>query len=146
MVSKRVEKAEILEHTVKFLNDYDEKQGGKEEQHFQDGYTACLQKAADFMRKTCLNGNQRENEAHVRAFADQLTHLDRCIGSPAPTLHLARCWAPPDLCPTQYQLPRLLAFQGQRHSNKSKVSPRSHSAKILSPPFINSQSLWRPWS
>lgn len=141
-----MEKAEILEHAVTFLNGHDGKQGREEEQHFQDGYTTCLQKAADFLRKTCLNGNLQENEAQMKAFAVQLTHLNRCIAKPAPTLHLARFGTPPDLCLTLYQGPRLLALQGQRHSSKSKVSPRTHSAKILSPPLSNSQPLWRPWS
>ena len=143
LASKRVEKAEILEQAVTFLKGYGDKRGGGMEQTFQDGYTTCLQKAADFLRNSGQNGDKSGDEAQRRAFAVQLTHLDRCAATPVPTLSLTRCGAPPTLI--QYQQPGLLALQRQRHSSKAKLSPRAHSAKIMSPPLINSQALWRPW-
>lgn len=145
LANQRVEKAEILEHTVTFLNGHDRKQERHNEQHFQDGYTACLQMAGDFLRNVGLNGGQMDSEVQMRAFAVQLAHLDRCIGTPVPILH-STCGAPPELCPTQYQWPRLLAHQGHRHSSIPKGSPKTHSAKTLSPLLINSQTIWRPWS
>ncbi|XP_048088173.1 transcription factor HES-5-like [Alosa alosa] len=145
LASKRVEKAEILEHTVTFMKRHGGKQGGGKEHHFRDGYAACLQKAADFLRDNGSNGDQKGDEAQRRAFAVQLTHLDTCTftATSVPTLHLTRCGAPPDL--TQHQWPGLLALNGQRHSSLPKLCPRVHSAKILSPPLINTHALWRPW-
>ncbi|XP_062379821.1 transcription factor HES-5-like [Sardina pilchardus] len=143
LASKRVEKAEILEHTVSFMKGHGGKQGEGKEQHFRDGYAACLQKAAAFLRDNGLNGDQKGDKAQRRAFAVQLTHLDRFTATPVPTLHLTRCGAAPEL--TQRQWPGRLALNGQRHSSLPKLCPRVHPAKILSPPLINTHALWRPW-
>ncbi|XP_070692096.1 transcription factor HES-5-like [Pempheris klunzingeri] len=51
---RRVEKAEILEHTVLFLQNTDSGiktigEGGGQKQSFQDGFSTCLQRAAQFL-------------------------------------------------------------------------------------------------
>ncbi|XP_031723140.1 transcription factor HES-5-like [Anarrhichthys ocellatus] len=55
---RRVEKAEILEHTVLFLQDTAERNkmraeggggGGGQKHSFQDGFSTCLQRAAQFL-------------------------------------------------------------------------------------------------
>ncbi|XP_042346865.1 transcription factor HES-2-like [Plectropomus leopardus] len=47
---RRVEKAEILEHTVLFLRDKTGAEGGGGQTHsFQDGFSSCLQRASQFL-------------------------------------------------------------------------------------------------
>ncbi|KAG5844784.1 hypothetical protein ANANG_G00166380 [Anguilla anguilla] len=52
LASRRVEKAEVLEHTVLFLQSAAHRGAaeGSQQQDFQDGFSTCLQRAARFLR------------------------------------------------------------------------------------------------
>ncbi|KAJ8342294.1 hypothetical protein SKAU_G00322220 [Synaphobranchus kaupii] len=52
LASGRVEKAEVLEHTVLFLQSAGHRGAaeGRQQQDFQDGFSTCLQRAACFLR------------------------------------------------------------------------------------------------
>uniref|UniRef100_A0A3B3RWY1 Hairy and enhancer of split related-7 n=2 Tax=Paramormyrops kingsleyae TaxID=1676925 RepID=A0A3B3RWY1_9TELE len=83
-ISRRIEKAEILEETVLFLK----KSSGKgskvgEQQQVQDGFSACLQRAARF-----LHGSGAA--LHVDAtLQSKFFHWRVCAGAKAPVV--ARC-------------------------------------------------------
>ncbi|KAL2077151.1 hypothetical protein ACEWY4_026655 [Coilia grayii] len=150
LAGRRVEKVEILEHTVTFLKGHDGRRGkgGNVEQQFQDGYSACLRKAADFLRNFSQTGDQRGFRTQRIAPAVQLfTHLQKLTAAPPnPTPPFTERETTPDL--NQNGQPAgLMAVQRQPLSSLPKLSPRAHSARPAadSPSLISSQALWRPW-
>lgn len=144
-ISRRIEKAEILEETVLFLKKSTGK-GGKvgEQQQVQDGFSACLQRAARF-----LHGSGAA--PHVDAtLQSKFFHWRVCAGAKAPVV--ARCPPVDPTEPSAQTWQRRVAFRSstplhhrvalaygnvpQRPQRDSPRSPRS-------PPV--SQVMWRPW-
>ncbi|XP_048853561.1 hairy and enhancer of split related-7 [Brienomyrus brachyistius] len=145
-ISRRIEKAEILEETVLFLK----KSGGTgskvgEQQQVQDGISACLQRAARF-----LHGRGAALQVDA-ALKSKFFHWRVCAGAKAPAV--ARC---PPVDSTQQSAQtwhRRVAFRsrGPLHhralacgdpnvpQRPQRDSPRSS----RSPPV--SQVVWRPW-
>ncbi|CAK6958972.1 transcription factor HES-7.1-A-like [Scomber scombrus] len=166
---RRMEKTEILEHTVLFLQNTvkteDRRAGGGGQKHsFQDGFSTCLQKAAQFLGP---EGKGLWLGAALDAsFAARFTHSDSdSAGARSRTeaqsssslphtksiLRMLRqksthrldtraagvnSFAHPYQLPVQHGFPRV-PQQPQRHSDASKQSS-SQSLPV-------SQTMWRPW-
>ncbi|KAJ8387444.1 hypothetical protein AAFF_G00156820 [Aldrovandia affinis] len=160
--SRRVEKAEILEHTVLFL----QKTGvmatheGAEQQRFQDGFLACLQRAAQFLQVED-KGQQTE-----RALTDTLSlHLLRpttqettsrlSTGPPQtlPKVLSVRSWKEgwsyrQQLCAAirDHHSPHHRASLAHGDLNIPQCHHRNAPASLYSSPTTQSQAMWRPWS
>ncbi|XP_062277671.1 transcription factor HES-7.1-A-like [Scomber scombrus] len=166
---RRVEKTEILEHTVLFLQntakgDNTRAGGGGQKHSFQDGFSTCLQKAAQFLGP---EGKGLWLGAALDAsFAARFTHSDSdSAGARSRTeaqsssslphtksiLRMLRqksthrldtrasgvnSFAHPYQLPVQHGFPRV-PQQPQRHNDASKQSS-SQSLPV-------SQTMWRPW-
>uniref|UniRef100_A0A8D3CK70 BHLH domain-containing protein n=1 Tax=Scophthalmus maximus TaxID=52904 RepID=A0A8D3CK70_SCOMX len=136
----RVEKSEILEHTVLFLQNTAKGDmtgagggGGGQKHSFQDGFSSCLERAAHFLGpqwKDLFLGASLDASARL---ARQSLHVRPHLVC-APTSSVASCdqtRAESRRSPTTPQQPRKVA------SRASKQSP-SQSLPL-------SQALWRPW-
>ncbi|KAL4659964.1 transcription factor HES-7.1-A-like [Arapaima gigas] len=66
--SRRIEKAEILEHAVFFLKNCDQARTGehREAKHIQDGFSACLQRASRFLHS---RGESKQAQTNLDAKA-----------------------------------------------------------------------------
>ncbi|XP_069031495.1 transcription factor HES-2-like [Embiotoca jacksoni] len=169
---RRVEKAEILEHTVLFLQNTAKdgtRAGGRGQKHsFRDGFSSCLQRAA------CFLGPEGKGlwlrSALDASFVARLAHADpdppgvrRPPASPPHTkasflrmlrqrskhkLHPQACgvnrFAHLSPLPVQQSFPRV-PQQPQKQS-RLDIGAESGATKRNSPQsFPVSQTLWRPW-
>ncbi|XP_078107888.1 uncharacterized protein LOC144518891 [Sander vitreus] len=164
----RVEKAEILEHTVLFLqNTAKTRAGGGQKHSFQDGFSTCLHTAAQFLGPegkglglgavldaslaTRFSHSDSEyatvqNRTEAHSSSSSLPHTKSI-------LHVLRqkskhrqhnpdfSVAHPYLLPVQQGVPRI-PQQAQR-LNKLEIRPVSKQSQSQSSPV--SQTLWRPW-
>ncbi|XP_035291245.1 transcription factor HES-2-like [Anguilla anguilla] len=156
LASRRVEKAEVLEHTVLFLQSAAHRGAaeGSQQQDFQDGFSTCLQRAARFLRDS--RAGRRGEGALSVTLSRHLTHLGPLPRAPIsphsahtqPKGQSAQLGGKNWHCSQQHGATlrnspshQLRAALAHRHPNLPQPSHR----EALSPP-TNSQSPWRPWS
>ncbi|XP_044215800.1 uncharacterized protein LOC122987825 [Thunnus albacares] len=173
----RVEKTEILEHTVLFLQNTakrdNRRAGGEGRKHsFQDGFSTCLQKAAQFLgpegkglwlgaaldasftaRLTRSDsdsaGVQRRSEAQFSSSLPHTKSILRMLRQKSKhRLHTrafgVNSFAHPYQLPVQQGFPRV-PQQPQRHSQLDIRVERRASKQSSSQSLPVSQTLWRPW-
>ncbi|KAM7421465.1 hypothetical protein PAMA_015550 [Pampus argenteus] len=155
---RRVEKAEILEHTVLFLQntvkgDNTTAAGGGQKHSFQDGFSTCLQTAAHFLgpeRKDLLLGATLDAARFARLDSDSagvqpssslvLSSSSRCVLRMLIHRSKHRLYSS--------SLSGASCAQSHRDSLWSSTVPQ-HTHKVLSRVSDQnravSQSLWRPW-
>ncbi|XP_028838852.1 transcription factor HES-7.1-like [Denticeps clupeoides] len=118
--NQRIEKAEILEHTVLFLQST-----GSQKLHFRQGFSTCLERATYFLRV------EKETPGLDESLTNTLCrHLH---GSPPPPVP-----APATGLQPASPLPRRPT--GPNVSRKLNRPPAAHL-----PPSTASQAVWRPW-
>ncbi|XP_044215801.1 uncharacterized protein LOC122987826 [Thunnus albacares] len=173
----RVEKTEILEHTVLFLQNTAKRDntraGGEGQKHsFQDGFSTCLQKAAQFLgpegkglwlgaaldasftaRLTRSDsdsaGVQTRSEAQFSSSLPHTKSILRMLRQKSKhRLHTrafgVNSFAHPYQLPVQQGFPRV-PQQPQRHSQLDIRVERRASKQSSSQSLPVSQTLWRPW-
>ncbi|KAM9299028.1 transcription factor HES-2-like [Gastrophryne carolinensis] len=115
----KLEKADILEMTVRFLKDIPPVQAQNSVDKYREGYRACLDRLSGILSKT--NVIAKETSSHL------LDHLQ---------------WCPELCCPR----PRIVLHATPSRSELFCQSPSLPSAPkfVTSPPQLNS-SIWRPW-
>lgn len=168
---RRVEKAEILEHTVLFLQNTGDKRraeggDGGQKHSFQDGFSTCLQRAAQFLgpegkglwlgaaldaslsarfsrSDSDSAGVQRRTEAHPSS-SSLLRKSSRSI------LRLLMQRSGHRLCAPALSVASCVQTRGESHRSPTfsqqphkAASPASKQSASQSPPV--SQSPWRPW-
>ncbi|KAJ8275464.1 hypothetical protein COCON_G00072160 [Conger conger] len=145
LLSGRVEKAEVLEHSVLFLQSVGHRGAaeGRHQQDFQDGFSRCLQRAAHFLR------DNREG-ALSSALSHRLTHPGQVPRAPIsprsthaqPKGQCAQLGVQNCPCNQQHGAPLRNNPPHQRTAHPN-LPQRPH-REALTPP-TNSPSLWRPW-
>ncbi|KAJ3597982.1 hypothetical protein NHX12_001497 [Muraenolepis orangiensis] len=169
---RRAEKAEVLEQTVLFLQSSAE--GHRRRDGFQDGFTACLERAtrflqgpqgkglqtaADTLDTTTLAGGRlaRSDYACLKAVSSITLKQHKQVGSPT---HRSRTAS--HVCGVSLSLVSKRAFPARHERSTSKrASERTHhgtrspvqaaerthqgTATSVTPPPSAFQSLWRPW-
>ncbi|XP_071757082.2 uncharacterized protein LOC139913050 [Centroberyx gerrardi] len=175
---RRVEKAEILEHAVLLLHNTAEgdgrRAGGGGQQHsFQDGFSTCLQRAAQFLGPegkglrlgaaldaTFAARFARSDSVGVKAAAkarssSSLPHMKSSQFSPQTMMQKSkhrlyvRAFSMKSLphshqLPVQHGYPRV-PQQPQRPNQLEIRVERRESGQTQSQSAPGSQSLWRPW-
>ncbi|XP_034554157.1 transcription factor HES-5-like [Notolabrus celidotus] len=171
--SRRVEKAEILEHTVLFLQNTAkgertraEDGGGGHKHSYQDGFSSCLQKAAQFLGpdgKGLWSGAALDASFAARfscSVSDAAAGVQSEDHSPSKSLHLrksSRSILRSLIDRSGYRIctPSLKGSSCVRLSEESLRTPQTHQqphklssrGSKRSPPQSQSiiHSLWRPW-
>ncbi|KAJ8342296.1 hypothetical protein SKAU_G00322240 [Synaphobranchus kaupii] len=155
LASGRVEKAEVLEHTVLFLQSAGHRGAaeGRQQQDFQDGFSTCLQRAARFLRDD--REGRRVEAALSVTLSRHLTHPGQVTRAPIsphsphtqPKGQCAQLGSQNWHCSLQHGAAvrsnsshQRTAPLAQRHPN---LPQRPQREALTSP--TNSQSLWRPW-
>uniref|UniRef100_A0A8K9VDB6 Hairy and enhancer of split related-7 n=1 Tax=Oncorhynchus mykiss TaxID=8022 RepID=A0A8K9VDB6_ONCMY len=169
VTQRRVEKAEILEHTVLFLQntgDVDRKKGedGEKQHPFQDGFSGCLQRAAHFL------GQEEEGlqlEAALNStFSARLIWLKPTLPSLCPIQSHSSNSLPSTTCHQSSHLMKIqeshyrqqLCEVYRRHLSYAHRAPLRHGdpkppqlphrhadKEAQSQNLPGSQSVWRPW-
>ncbi|KAJ8338084.1 hypothetical protein SKAU_G00370500 [Synaphobranchus kaupii] len=164
LASRQVEKAEILEHTVLFLQGTENMvtRDGAEQQHFQDGFLACLRRAAQFLKVA------GEGQQAGRALTDTLSFRLSRPSTRDATTRLSACppQAQSEELPVQARqhgrkcrqqlcaairnhrttpLPHQRAL-AQADPNNPQCRHRNAAVALYSSSFTHSQAMWRPWS
>uniref|UniRef100_A0A8C9YKM7 BHLH domain-containing protein n=1 Tax=Sander lucioperca TaxID=283035 RepID=A0A8C9YKM7_SANLU len=167
----RVEKAEILEHTVLFLQNTAKgdktRAGGGQKHSFQDGFSTCLQTAAQFLGPegkglglgavldaslaTRFSHSDSEsatvqNRTEAHSSSSSLPHTKSILHvlrqkSKHRQYNLDFGVAHPYLLPVQQGVPRIP--QQARRLNQLEIRQVSKQSQSQSSPV--SQTLWRPW-
>ncbi|XP_026228507.1 uncharacterized protein LOC113170584 [Anabas testudineus] len=151
---RRVEKAEILEHTVLFLQDAAKGGGGGggHKHSFQDGFSTCLQRATHFLgphgKGLWLEGALDASFTSRFASSNSADDQKKSEASSSSSLLLRKsCRAILQMLihRSQYRM-RIHAqnvgscVQTRRESNRFPTTPHQPH-KVTSP----AKSLWRPW-
>ncbi|KAM7382992.1 hypothetical protein PAMP_002682 [Pampus punctatissimus] len=153
---RRVEKAEILEHTVLFLQntvkgDNTRAEGGGQKHSFQDGFSTCLQRAAQFLGpegKGLLLGAALDSARFARLDCDSAGVQPSLVlkSSSRSVLRMLIHRSKHRLYSSS--LSGASCAQSHRDSLWSSTVPQ-HTHKVLSRVSNQnqavSQSLWRPW-
>ncbi|KAJ8366974.1 hypothetical protein AAFF_G00336200 [Aldrovandia affinis] len=150
VASRRVEKAEVLEHTVLFLQRVGHGGPGEGSGDFQDGFGTCLQRASRFLRLQG-EGQQLEEELSV-TLSRHLTHAGQGTTSPISphSAHAqsekqcAQLWRRSWHRAVVRSSPALQHRAPPAHTGHAGLPHRPHSTPLAAP--TNSQSAWRPWS
>uniref|UniRef100_M4AGK0 Hairy and enhancer of split related-7 n=1 Tax=Xiphophorus maculatus TaxID=8083 RepID=M4AGK0_XIPMA len=149
---QKVEKAEILEHTVLFLQknakERREKMGGQK-YSFQDGFSSCLQRASQFLGpegKGLWLGpvlgatfSARFPRSHSHS-ADALIRTSTSMTHTKSLLHMLRLRSRS----SQQTFPTI-PQQPQQESGLEMGAERPGSKESSSQSGTLSQTLWRPW-
>ncbi|CAB1333002.1 unnamed protein product [Coregonus sp. 'balchen'] len=165
----RVEKAEILEHTVLFLQntcDGDRKkaESGEQQHSFQEGFSGCLQRAARFLGH---EGEGLQLEAALNTTFSTCLNSHACMSTEVPSkkantsnsLPSTMCHQSSHLMKIQESHYRQQLCEVYRrhlsHAHRAPLrhgdpnppqQPHRHSAKdAQSQNLPASQSVWRPW-
>uniref|UniRef100_A0A8C7LD07 Hairy and enhancer of split related-7 n=1 Tax=Oncorhynchus kisutch TaxID=8019 RepID=A0A8C7LD07_ONCKI len=143
VTQRRVEKAEILEHTVLFLQntgDGDRKKGedGENQHSFQDGFSGCLQRAAHFLGQ--------EGEVLAKAHSSISLPSTTCHQS-SHLMKIQESHYRQQLCEVYRRHLSYAHRAPLRHGDpKPPQLPHRHSDKeAQSQNLPGSQSVWRPW-
>lgn len=168
VTQRRVEKAEILEHTVLFLQntgDGDRKKGedGEKQHPFQDGFSGCLQRAAHFLGQ---EGEGLQLEAALNSTFSARLNSHACMNTEVPAKAHSSNSLPSTTC---HQSSHLMKIQESHyrqqlcevyrrhlsHAHRASLQhgdpkppqlPHRHAAKeAQSQNLPDSQSVWRPW-
>lgn len=153
-----MEKAEILEHTVLFLQSTvkeDKTQAGAPGQKdaFKDGFSTCLQRAAQFMGPE--EESLRLGLALNASLAARLASSDSDTSSLPPTKSILRLLRQTckyrltaSCCTDPYPLPVQKNIRGLQPQGQSQLETRAErraSKQSSSQSFPASHTLWRPW-
>ncbi|KAG9339008.1 hypothetical protein JZ751_024407 [Albula glossodonta] len=152
LVSGRMEKAAVLEHTVLFLQSAGQRGTGEgvQRQSFLDGFSACLQRAAHFLQE---EGEGQHVEGELSAtLSRHLTHPVRGSRVPIspqsaltqPKERPAQLWrhkqhSSPQLCAALPNNPSHQHRAPLAHGHPN-LPQRSHREALT-----NNASVWRPW-
>ncbi|XP_008322414.1 transcription factor HES-7.1-like [Cynoglossus semilaevis] len=158
---RRLEKAEILEHTVLFLQKITkegaEKRGAEEKQSFQDGFSTCLQRAAQFLGpqgKELWLGvalQDSSSSAHVASSHSPCSQTSPLLlrNSSKPVVRLlvnksghTLQFVPASTPSSCVQSRRELSFSPPSTPQQSQKAVSRSSTHLPQP---TSHSLWRPW-
>ncbi|XP_026188610.1 transcription factor HES-2-like [Mastacembelus armatus] len=135
----KLEKADILEMTVRFLSDISPVKTKNPADSYREGYKACLQRVSDLLPKTSLDQDacQRVNDFIQQSMSANVTPT--CLNCCA---HSSRTFP-------QIQQ-RLLSLKSS-FSSRLESQARSSSIGSLAPsgaqpgPQPVSAAMWRPW-
>uniref|UniRef100_A0A3P8YTF8 BHLH domain-containing protein n=1 Tax=Esox lucius TaxID=8010 RepID=A0A3P8YTF8_ESOLU len=164
---RRLEKSEILEQTVLFLQDTGDRnrkkaEGGEQQSPFYDGFSACQQRAVNFL------GHEREGlglEAALNNIFSACLNSNACLSNKVPAKVHPSSSSPRTLVhqssrlmTTQefYTRPQLCGVSGNTsHSHRAPLRHGIHNApqqtyrdtdkEVHSQNVSTSHSVWRPW-
>uniref|UniRef100_A0A6Q2Z8P7 BHLH domain-containing protein n=2 Tax=Esox lucius TaxID=8010 RepID=A0A6Q2Z8P7_ESOLU len=164
---RNLEKSEILEQTVLFLQDTGDKdrkkaEGGEQQSPFHDGLSACLQRAVHFL------GHEREGlrlEGALNNIFSAGLNSNACVSTKVPAKAYPSSSSPRTLVhqssrlmTTQesYTRPQLCGVSGNTsHSHRAPLRHGIHNApqqtcrdtdkEVHSQNLSTSHSVWRPW-
>lgn len=145
---RRVEKADILEHTVHFLQntgDVDRKKAGVGEQHpFQDGFSACLQRAACFLgpKGEALLSSPLSARVVSQSAGVTIPPVQPSNALPIGQMLLQDSRYRQQSCDVYKTCPVSLQH---RDTNAPQHSQRQAIKQARSQNLSTSQTLWRPW-
>lgn len=158
---RRLEKAEILEHTVLFLQKITKegaaKRGAEEKQSFQGGFSTCLQRAAQFLGpqgKELWLGvalQDSSSSAHVASSHSPCSQTSPLLlrNSSKPVVRLlvnksghTLQFVPASTPSSCVQSRRELSFSPPSTPQQSQKAVSRSSTHLPQP---TSHSLWRPW-
>ncbi|XP_026781345.3 transcription factor HES-2-like [Pangasianodon hypophthalmus] len=129
----KLEKADILEMTVKFLTDVPQTPINDAADSYREGYEACLQRVSALLPRTSLD---RETCARVHDFIQQ------SLRSSSPACRTCSARTSSALSPIQHE--RLLSRKWiditRREKRASVTAERAQDA-----PQVAAQPVWRPW-
>ncbi|XP_040009596.1 transcription factor HES-2-like [Xiphias gladius] len=139
----KLEKADILEMTVRFLSDIPPVNSKDSAHIYREGYKACLQRVSSLLPKTSLDQDacQRVNDFVQQSMSATITPT--CLN----------CCAQSSRTFPQIQQ-RLLSLKssfGSRPESQSRSSSSSSSSSAVAPiraqpgPQAVSAAMWRPW-
>ncbi|XP_066501027.1 transcription factor HES-2-like [Hoplias malabaricus] len=132
----KLEKADVLEMTVRFLRELPSSPAKDQADSFREGYKACVQRVSALLPQTSLDGEagHRVNEFMQRALVSMSSACQHC-----------RCGQTTSTAPQSNQRLRNL------HNNnplRSQTTP-SHAAptpnRQLPAPQPITNNMWRPW-
>ncbi|CAN9515803.1 unnamed protein product [Ophioblennius macclurei] len=134
----KLEKADILEMTVRFLSDFPPVSSTNSADSYREGYKACLQRVSALLPKTTLDQDacQRVNDFVQQSMSSTVTPTClNCCAQSSKTL--------PQI---QQKLQSLKSSFGSRLENQSRscggaVAPR----RAQSGPQPGAAAMWRPW-
>ncbi|KAI5089030.1 hairy and enhancer of split related-7 [Silurus meridionalis] len=157
---KRMEKAEILEHTVLFLQNSitetkkprAEDESLSERHQFLDGFSVCLQKAAQFLQE----------ESETQGLSESLSSsLYRCLSRPQrpgvrDVSHIAQglqcvrrqthTFSHPYRIPLRHTPTHSnTVLRQHNNNNNNNTAGTSRPTTITSPQSVHRQCVWRPW-
>ncbi|XP_078110060.1 transcription factor HES-2-like [Sander vitreus] len=136
----KLEKADILEMTVRFLRDLPSTPVKDSAESYREGYKACLQRVSTLLPKTSLDQDacQRVNEFVQQSTSATVTITPTCLN----------CCAQSSRTLPQIQQ-RLLSLKSSFSSRLESQSRSSGGAvapsQAQSSPQAVSAAMWRPW-
>ncbi|KAK2840835.1 hypothetical protein Q7C36_012414 [Tachysurus vachellii] len=129
----KLEKADILELTVKFLADVPKMPTNDVTVSYREGYEACLQRVSALLPATSLD---QQTSARVHDFVQQ------SLRSSSPSC--STCSARASTAPSPVQHERLLSLKWieiTRREKRARVTPE----RPQDAPQAVAQPMWRPW-
>ncbi|XP_030014431.1 transcription factor HES-5-like [Sphaeramia orbicularis] len=158
---RRMEKAEILEHTVLFLQNTvqraQSRPGGDHQHSFQHGYSACMQRATQFLgphgNGVCLGAALNATlSARFAGSSDSDpagVHVSPGAGPSSSLIHRKSSRSVVRMLLQRYRLNRpVLTVRSSIHTHTGPRSPPTNQQQKSVSPTQNQtvgQSLWRPW-
>ncbi|KAM8928001.1 transcription factor HES-2 [Pelodytes ibericus] len=124
----KLEKADILEMTVRFLKDINPTQTQNSADRYRAGYRACIDRLSDILSKTSVMTGETSNQL--------LNHLQR-----SPDLCCTDCNRSPS---SKNSSPRIVLHLSPRRQEMSSPSLNLPPRPAPIPPQT-STSIWRPW-
>ncbi|XP_047460792.1 transcription factor HES-2.1 [Mugil cephalus] len=133
----KLEKADILEMTVRFLRDLPSSPVKDSADSYREGYKACLQRVSALLPKTSLDRDacQRVNDFVQQSMSSTVTPA--CLN----------CCAQSSRAFPQFQqrLQSLKSSFGSRMESQSRSSSAAAPSQAQSGPQPVSAAMWRPW-
>ncbi|XP_053699832.1 transcription factor HES-7.1-A-like [Synchiropus splendidus] len=147
---RRVEKAEILEQTVVFLQSNHKRSGGHNHS-FHDGFSSCLQRASHFLGpdgkdlglEAALDASLAARLANPDSAGLQRTSESPSSSSLPHTKSILQLLKQKSRWNSGVNSSSASPPQPQRHHLQTRTSPQSKQSLSQSGPF--SKTLWRPW-
>ncbi|XP_063291503.1 transcription factor HES-2 [Pelobates fuscus] len=130
----KLEKADILEMTVRFLKDIHPAQAQKSAERYKEGYRACIDRLGDILSKSSVLNAETSSRL--------LDHLQR-----SPDLCCRDCNKSPS---PKHSSPRIVLHLSPRTAELYPPSllhqpPNQRQVQIPIPPQPTSDNIWRPW-
>ncbi|KAL0994055.1 hypothetical protein UPYG_G00117230 [Umbra pygmaea] len=167
VTQRRVEKSEILEHTVLFLQntgntDRTKAEAGEKQRPFQDGFSACQHRAVHFLGHereglqletalNCIFSGRLKSHACVNTNVDVRAQASNSL--PSTPNHQSSCLqitdshTRPQLCAVVLGIvshPHRAPFR-QAFPNAPQETSRDAAKEVNSQNLSISQTVWRPW-